>query len=202
MRTKNQVSYDSSITIREFMLDYLIKNNLDTKDYSFKLGGKILNSNRFIDRKLDQVIQEGKEIQLYRKHDILGSPTIRHYESSHYLTKEYQPGFSNLSFRSVCNGLNIQTKCKEKCAAYGVIIYIKIGYVEDWYLGSDKQICPFCKNKVEAINYWFKDCKYIIHFLGQEGERSIEGIADSSGKFQTFNENDYFWCLKFTVKKL
>ena len=55
------VSYDASITIKDFILDYLAKNSnyvsLDPNVYIFKVGGKILNSQRYLDKLLKDVIQ-------------------------------------------------------------------------------------------------------------------------------------------------
>ena len=71
---KTPVSYDSSISVRDFLLDYL-KNNtyyvtLDTSVYTFQFGGKLLNSKKFIDKKLGDLIRQGGTINFVRKKDM------------------------------------------------------------------------------------------------------------------------------------
>ena len=57
-----RVSYDSSITIRDFILDYTKKNtscsSVDPKIYGFYCGARILNSSKFLDCKLGDIIKE------------------------------------------------------------------------------------------------------------------------------------------------
>ena len=68
------VCYDSSIKIRDFILDFTGKNtNLSTIDpnvYTFKAGGKILNSPRFLDAQLGNIIIENMTVNFVRKLNI------------------------------------------------------------------------------------------------------------------------------------
>lgn len=67
------VDYDGDITIKDFINNYLKSNanyqTLDTSVFSFMLGAKILNSKRFLDLKLKEVIQNGSSVTLVRKYE-------------------------------------------------------------------------------------------------------------------------------------
>ena len=68
------VSYDASITIKDFIRDYLAKNSnyvsLDPNVNIFKAGGKILNSQRYLDKLLKDVIQTDSIVYFTRKQDM------------------------------------------------------------------------------------------------------------------------------------
>ena len=68
---ENVVEYNSSMTCKEFMLDYLRKftNNvtLDINVYNFHIRSKILNIPRFLEKKLSDVISSGAKVTLTRK---------------------------------------------------------------------------------------------------------------------------------------
>ena len=120
-------------------------------------------------------------------------------EASKYNAKEYQPGYKNLSYRKVNSGLNIQINCNnEGCLAKNTIIYIPLGYVEDWHLQSI--ICEYCKHEEDPINFWLKNCNYEIKFY-QETERYFKGIADGFGNFVTFIVSKPFYYLRFKANE-
>ena len=213
----HNVSYDSSIKIKDFLTDYLTKNSLyvtlDISKYAFKIGSKILNLPRFLEKYLGDVIQNGQVIRLIRKHDIhYSGGGITTVDVSKNITKEGEPASSGPSYRVGCRGLNIQSRCKNSnCEAYDDIIYIQIGYVNDWNLCAhlrDKVLCPSCKKMVIPLNYYFRDCNYKIDFLKEENGTyepgSVDGYA-SEDKYKWFDDkesgNAKFVEMIFNVKK-
>ena len=66
-----EVCYDSSITIRDFILDFTKKHAIysstDPKIYTFKLNAKILNSPKFLEKKLKDVIFKENVVYFVRK---------------------------------------------------------------------------------------------------------------------------------------
>ena len=60
--------------VEDFIKDYLKENSMfvstSTKDYSFMLGSKLLNAERFLNKQLKQVIQTGSSVTLIRKNDL------------------------------------------------------------------------------------------------------------------------------------
>ena len=120
---------------------------------------------------------------------------IETVDVSKNITKEYEPGNSGLSYRKGCNGLCIQSTCKNRsCKAYNDRIYVPIGYVTNWNLlihQEDQVVCPCCKEMVKPENYWFLDCYYRIDFIkeidGRYEKNSIDGYANSD-KYKTFDE--------------
>lgn len=213
---RHNVSYDSSIKIRDFLTDYLTKNHLhvtlDTSVYTFKTGLKILNTARFLEKDLGDLIGNGQVIFLIRKQGLHYSGGITTVDVSKNITQEGAPSNSGPSYRRGCRGLNIQSKCKNSnCEAYDDIIYIQIGYVNDWNLCThlrDKVLCPSCKKMVVPLNYYFIDCYYKIDFLKEENGTyepgSVEGYA-SEDKYKWFDDkesgNAKFGEMIFTVKK-
>lgn len=68
------VSYDSNIKIRDMLTDFL-KNNgyyvtLEPNKYVFTLGSKILNSRRFLDKSLKEIIKDDCLIQMIEKQNL------------------------------------------------------------------------------------------------------------------------------------
>ena len=163
---KREISYDSSMTIRDFLLDFLKKNNLPVinfeSDYLFKIGDELLNNK--LDCKLEGVIEEDDIIGIYKVTSINLGGGLSTIDVSKNKTKEYEPARSGPSYRQGCNGLNIQSKCKNRnCSAYNDTIYVKIGYVENWNILQhlENQVCcPMCKKMVKPINFWFYISKF------------------------------------------
>ncbi len=210
------VSYDASITIRDFILDYLAKNwdnvSLDTNEFVFKIGAKVLNSR--LNVKLGDVIRKDSTVTVHRKMDLhYSGGGIETVDVSKNRTKEVSPGKGGPSYRYASNGLNIRATCKNSsCIAYNEVVYIQIGYVQNWKLFDhleDKVLCPSCKEMVKPENYYFKKCFYKIDFIkdsdGKMEKGSISGSA-SSDNFKTFDEGEsgkaIFAKLVFNVTKL
>ena len=213
---QNNVSYDASITIRDFILDYLAKNwdnvSLDTNEFVFKIGAKVLNSR--LNVKLGDVIRKDSTVTVHRKMDLhYSGGGIETVDVSKNRTKEVSPGKGGPSYRYASNGLNIRATCKNSsCIAYNEVVYIQIGYVQNWKLFDhleDKVLCPSCKEMVKPENYYFKKCFYKIDFIkdsdGKMEKGSISGSA-SSDNFKTFDEGEsgkaIFAKLVFNVTKL
>ena len=67
------VKYNGNMTIENFIKDYL-KNNanyqsMDSSVFSFMLGAKCLNANRFLSKKVSELIQNGSSVTLVRKYE-------------------------------------------------------------------------------------------------------------------------------------
>ena len=213
---QNNVSYDASITIRDFILDYLAKNwdnvSLDTNEFVFKIGAKVLNSR--LNVKLGDVIRKDSTVTVHRKKGIYYSGGgIETVDVSKNRTKEVSPGKGGPSYRYASNGLNIRATCKNSsCIAYNEVVYIQIGYVQNWKLFDhleDKVLCPSCKEMVKPENYYFKKCFYKIDYIkncdGKMKRDSISGSA-SSDNYKTFDEEEsgkaIFAKLVFNVTEL
>jgi hypothetical protein len=210
------VSYDASITIRDFILDFTGKyTSLRSEDpniYTFKAYGKILNSPRFIDKKLGDLIGDNIIVYFVRKMGLRYGGGILTVDVSKNITKEVEPGHSELSYRKGCNGLNIRSTCKnENCIAYNDTVYVQIGYVQNWNLFDhleDSVLCPSCKELISPENYYFKDCYYTIDYIknskGKMERGSVRGDAGSD-KFKKFDEEEsgeaFFAKLVFTVTR-
>ena len=195
------VSYDPTLTVREFILDFLNKTQNHHELFTFNLCGKILNSDRFLDKKIGDCIPPNGTVNFVRKLEIHGCHiTFEPSKASKYIAKEYQPGYKNLSYTKVNNGLNIQIKCNNPCLAKNTIIYVPLGYVKDFQF--TESICQYCEKEAETLNFWVKDCIYQITLCTMSGkESSITNIADEFGNFVTFNDSEPIYCLKFNVKK-
>jgi hypothetical protein len=211
------VSYDASITIKDFIRDYLAKNSnyvsLDPSVYSFSVGSKNLILPRFLDKQLKDVIKTDSIVTFRRKMEPHYSGGIETVDISKNKTKEVSPGKSGLSYRYASKGLNIRATCKNNnCIAYNDVVYIQIGYVQNWNLFDhleDKVVCPSCKEMVNPENYYFKKCFYKIDYIkncdGKMKRDSISGSA-SSDNYKTFDEEEsgkaIFAKLVFNVTRL
>lgn len=65
------VSYDSELTCEKFMRDFTKKNtnyeSIDENIYTFKVNGKFLNSEKFKNRKLKELIRDQQIVNFVRK---------------------------------------------------------------------------------------------------------------------------------------
>lgn len=70
----NPANYDSETIVEAFIKDYLEKNNiyvtLNTEVYTFKINGKVLNSDKFKDCKLGTLVRPRGKVTLERKKDV------------------------------------------------------------------------------------------------------------------------------------
>ena len=77
----NFLSYDENMIVENFIKDYLGKYtnyvSLDTKIYTFKSNAKILNSSKFLKKRLKDVITNGGNIKFFRKQDTHYSNKIK-----------------------------------------------------------------------------------------------------------------------------
>ena len=212
------VSYDASITAKDFILDYTSKHtSLSTTDldvYTFIYRGKILNLPKFLDKQLQYLIQNGSKVKFVRKQNIhySGGGGLLTVDVSKNITKEVEPGKTGPSYRRGCDGLCIRATCKnENCIAYNDTVYARIGYVQNWNLFEhleDSVLCPSCKELVSPENYYFMDCYYKIDFIKNDGGKmkrgSVSGDAGSD-KFKKFDEEEsgqaFFVKLVFSVTK-
>lgn len=201
------VSYDASITIKDFIRDYLAKKSyyvtLDTNVYIFKFGVKILNSQRCLDKLLKDVIQTDSIVYFTKKKEIQYAGGIETMDISKNKTKEVSPAKSAPSYRYASKGLNIRATCKNNnCIAYNEVVYIQIGYVQNWNLFEhleDKVVCPSCKEMVNPENYYFKKCFYKIDFIKNSDGKMIEDYISgsaSSDNYKTFDEDEN-WKAKY-----
>ena len=212
------VSYDSSMTIRNFLLDFgkkhSIEEPLDVEKYAFLYKGKVLNTPIFLDKTLEDLrVKNQSHIYLRDLTHLVGAgPTT--VDVSKNLTKECEPAKAAPSYRYGCDGLNIRSICKNtNCEAYNDTIYVKIGYVQDWdlcqHIKKKDVLCPSCRKMVKPINYYFYECNYTIDYIKEEGDElkdgSINGCA-CNGKYKYFDEkesgNATFSSLVFNVTKL
>ena len=210
------VSYDASITVRDFILDFTSKHtsqsSTDSTLYTFKYGGKILNSPIFLDKKLQDIIKNNSVVYLIRKETMKYSGGIITVDVSKNITKEVEGGNTGLSYRRGCDGLCIRATCKNvNCIAYNNTVYAKIGYVQNWNLFEhleDSVLCPSCKELVNPDNYYFKNCYYRIDFIKNEAGKMIRGSVNgdaSPDKYKYFFEKEsgqaLFSKLVFSVRK-
>ena len=187
------VSYDGSITSRDFILDFTSKYaSISSTDCDFVCGGIILNSPEFLHKKLQELIENNSTVYFVLK---VGGGGLSTVDVSQNITKEVEPGNSGLSYRKGCDGLCIRATCKnENCKAYNDTVYAQIGYVKNWNLFEhleDSVLCPSCKEMVSPENYYFMDCYYKIDYIKNENGRmqrgSVRGDAGSD-KFKKFDE--------------
>ena len=211
------VSYDASITIKDFIRDYLAKHcnykSLDPNQYYIHAGSKCLNSPRFLDKQLKDIIKTDSIVTFRRKMELQYSGGIETVDISKNKTKEVSPAKNVPSYRYASKGLNIRATCKNNnCIAYNDVVYIQIGYVQNWNLFEhleDKVVCPSCKEMVNPENYYFKKCCYKIDYIkncdGKMKRGSISGSA-SSDNYKTFDEEEsgkaIFAKLVFNVTRL
>ena len=200
-------------TIGKMLTEFSVKKNLKLEDYCFVIGALCLNTKFQTKIKNVRKIIPDCIINVICIEKIAGGGGIKTVDISKDITKEYKPSSGGPSYQTGCNGLCIQSTCKnEECEAYNERIYIRIGYVSNWNLldhQEDQVICPSCKEMVNAENYWFKDCYYQINFIktidGRPKKGSIDGEA-SSDKYKTFDEKEsgkaIFSKLVFNVSKL
>ena len=207
---------DDNFTIERMICDFLESSKLihEYDKYFFKVEGLTLNKTSIIFKQIKHVkqIKSGCLIKVYKNQTLAGGGGIETVDVSKNITKEYEPGNSGPFYRAGCNGLCIQSTCKnEECEAHNDRIFIRIGYVSNWNLldhQEDQVVCPCCMEMVIAENYWFKDCYYQINYIkvidGRPKKGSIEGEARYD-KYKTFDEKasgkGFFSKLVFNVTK-
>ena len=211
------VSYDASITARDFILDFTSKHtsksSTDLTLYIFTYHERILNSPKFLDKKLQDLIKNNSVVHFRRQQPLVGcGGGIITVDVSKNITKEVEGAKTGPSYRTGCDGLCIRATCKnENCIAYNDTVYAKIGYVQNWNLFEhleDSVLCPSCKELVNPDNYYFKNCYYRIDFIKNEAGKMIRGSVNgdaSPDKYKYFFEKEsgqaLFSKLVFSVRK-
>ena len=88
------VSYDENMIVEDFMKDYLSKYigvvSIDLKMYTFKVNVKVLNSQKFRNLKLKEVIRNNGIVHLFRKQNT-------HYSGGYWLEKRIYIKFLKIS---------------------------------------------------------------------------------------------------------
>ena len=208
------VEYNSSKSVKEFILDFTENNNFTTFDpniYAFKSDGMIINSPTFLNKKLCEVIKENQKVYLVRIARG-GGGELSTVNISKNKTKEIQHTPNDIWYKYKNNGLNILSKCTNKnCIAYNDDICINIGYVQNWdiFTNLDEINCPCCGNKVKPLNFAFKHCSYLIQYNikinGDYEGRTNKGTTISD-KFVIFDikesGNADYYKLVFNVEKI
>lgn len=68
------VEYNRETIVKDFIMDYLNKNNiyatLNTEVYTFKINGKVLNSEKFMNKKLFELVRPRGKVTLEKRKDI------------------------------------------------------------------------------------------------------------------------------------
>lgn len=179
---ENDVEYNSSMTCKEFMLDYLRKFSdnvtLDKNRYTFKVGAKDLNHPNILERKLSDVIRPGSRVNLFRKQDIHYSGGSGSYGldmadiSNREGLVEGNYNSSAPAWRIVTKGLNVRGICQNSsCRANGEKVDCQIGFGSfDLVSDCDEVKCPMCKKEIEPITCIFAECQYRM-----EGKKKENG---------------------------
>ena len=187
------VSYDSSITVRDFLLDFLKKNtnfvSLDSNIYSFTDGPRLLNLPRFLDKKLGDLIRDGKTIKFIRKKDMQYSGfgiDMADISNEEGLVKKNYGKAPKWNY--ITKGLNVTGKCENnKCEAYGQEVDCKIGLgIFDLVGDCDQVKCPMCQKEIEPLTCTFCECQYKI-----EGKKKIDGETTQVNSPWKRVEKDY-----------
>jgi len=188
------VSYDSSTTIRNFILDFLNKHTnyatLDNNVYTFKCNGKALNSNKYFDIKIKDLIRENGIVKLCRKQNIhyagdFGVDMADISNEEGLVKKNYGRA---AKWNYITKGLNVSGICKNNiCEAYDQEVDCKIGLgIFDLVGDCDRVKCPMCQKEIEPTTCTFCECQYKI-----EGKKKINGETTQVNTTWKRVEKDY-----------
>ena len=192
-----EFNIDNEKTFEEFHKIVSKECNICYKDLI--LCGQLEYDCKYNSKKLKEIIGIGDKCTLYAIYKVGGGGEIgiSTVDISKNKTNEYEPSIGGPSYRIGCDGLVIQSNCKNRnCEAFNDTVYIQIGYVQNWSLFEhleDKVKCPACGDMVKPLNYWFKNCSYEISFIkdvdGNYERGTIKGTANY-GKYKTFNREE------------
>ena len=179
-------SYDENMIIKDFIIDFLIKNNLyatlDINVYTFLCKGRILNHPRSQNKKLKELIKPKCTVKFIRQLDMLYSGFSMEFidvSKNHIMNQgilTYPPDYS-----STKKGINIFANCKNiNCILWNkeVIVPIKkdiIDLVEEKY---DIR-CPKCDGVTEPKSIGFYLCQY--HIYGTKIEDKVKAVSFDNG---------------------
>lgn len=72
--TTTNVNYDENMLVKDFISAFLNSNNIyntaNPNIYTFKVGSKVLNTPRYMNIKLTDVIKSGGLVKMFRKEGI------------------------------------------------------------------------------------------------------------------------------------
>ena len=180
------VSYDENMIVKDFIIDFLIKNNfhvtLDTNEYLFRSWTKVLNSPKFLNKKLKDMISSNSIVNITIKKE-------RHFSgfSMEFIdvSKKHIMNQGILTnppdYRATKKGINIFANCKNlKCILWDkeVIVPINkdiIDLVEEKY----NIRCPKCDGVTKPKSIGFYLCQY--HIYGTKIEDKVKAVSFDNG---------------------
>ncbi len=215
------ITIDSTSLIKEVLLE-IFKNEgkqddankfLDPALYTIKVRGKLLKNENLNKTVKEMRFRNNDKIEIKSCNNITGGfGGLKIVDLSSNKVRYLGFDESAPNYRYVINGLNIKSICKTpSCKANGQVIYIEIGFVDEWNLFQNFNVikCPICEKKAVPKNFGFTRCKYIINFTKVENDEYIDDKVENEvtgDKFQLFDENESgkaeFMSLTFTVKRL
>ena len=173
---KYDVSYDENITLKNFMLDFIKKHNLperlDTKYCIFKLRDKLIITQKFMNKKLKEVIEPEDMICLTQEINAGGGvPLVLTDVSNNKVMKIDCDYALTLQLDRIHMGINIFGICKnEKCVNY------KKKTISNFRKDSIDMIkekpnikCERCNEIIIPKTLGFYMCKY--HIFGKKIKR-------------------------------
>ena len=215
------ITINSTSLIKELLLEIFNKAGkqddandfLELDSITIHTRGKLIKKEDLNKTVKEMHLRNNDKIEInYTGHTIGGFGGFQIVDISQNKVKYIPFSKSAPKYRIVDNGLNIKSICKNpSCEANGQVIFIIIGFVEEWDLFQNmKNIkCPICTKKVVPKNFGFSRCKYIIKYTKVENDEPIDDEVknETTGdKFQLFDEDESgkveFMSLIFTVKKL
>ena len=180
------VSYDENMIVKDFIIDFLIKNNfhvtLDTNEYIFKYRTKVLNSPIFLNKKLKDMISSNSIVIIAIKKEIHFSGFSMEFidvSKKHIMNQGILTNPPD--YRATKKGINIFANCKNlKCILWDkeVIVPINkdiIDLVEEKY---DIR-CPKCDGVTKPKSIGFYLCQY--HIYGTKIEDKVKAISFDNG---------------------
>ena len=188
------VVYNSSITCKEFMLDFIKRNigDVPLDAFSFKANGKNLRTPVFLEKKLSDLIRSDQTVNLIRKKSMsyAGEPfgvDMADISNEKGLVKCYYDENAP-DWRIITSGLNVKGKCQNSnCRAYGERVDCQIGFGTFDLVGDCDQVrCPMCNKEIEPITCIFDKCQYKI-----EGKKKANGETQSVNTPWKSVETDY-----------
>ena len=180
--------YDENMIIKDFIIDFLIKNNLyatlDSTIYAFMISQRcILNHPRFQNKKLKELIRPDFTIKLIIKQSFnySGDFSMEFVNVSKNLIMNQGILTNPPNYSSTKKGINIFANCKNlNCILWEkeVIVPINkdiIDLVEEKY---DIR-CPKCDGVTEPKSIGFYLCQY--HIYGTKIEDKVKAVSFDNG---------------------
>jgi len=215
------ITIDSTSLIKELLLE-IFKNEgkqddankfLDPELYTIQVSRKLLKNEDLNKTVKEMRFRNNDKIVINSCGNITGGfEGFKIVDISKNKVKYLGFAESAPRYRYVIDGLNIQSICKNSaCEANEQVIYIQIGFVDEWNLFQNFKVikCPICGIKAVPKNFGFLRCKYIIKYTKIENDEYIEGKVENEAtgdRFQLFDEDESgtaeFMSLIFTVKSL